>query len=302
MSPRSRLRTVARWSLRLAASAVVLVLVAATAIYGLTSRDLGERFEVPAHTLAIPTDAASIAEGRRLATIKGCADCHGAALGGRIVLDDPAVGRISAPNLTNGGRGRELTDLDWERAVRHGVRRDGTSLFIMPSNEFTTMSDEDVAKIVAYARSLEPDTTTMPESRAGPVLRALHVAGQLDMRPAAEIAHEATHLTSIKAEATPEYGKYLAAGCTGCHGPGFGGGKMPGAPPDWKPAANITPGGIGHYSEADFVRLLRTGVRPSGTPLDPQMPWQMLQHMTDTEMQAIYRYLRTMPAKAYGTR
>ena len=302
MSPRSRLRTVARWSLRLAASAVALVLVAATAIYGLSSRDLSAHFEVPAHPLVVPTDSAAIAEGKRLATIKGCTDCHGESLRGRVMIDDPALGRLAAPNLTLGGRGKELQDLDWERAVRHGVRRDGSPLFIMPANEFTTMSDEDVSRIVAYARSVAPVSTTMPASRAGPVLRALHVAGQLDMRPAAEIDHAARHLATIKAEATPEFGKYLAAGCTGCHGPGFGGGKVPGAPPDWKPAANITPGGIGHYSEDDFTRVLRTGMRPSGTPVDTLMPWKMTRHMTDTEISALYRYLRTVPAKEYGTR
>jgi mono/diheme cytochrome c family protein len=281
---------------------VVLVLAAATAVYGLTSRDLGERFEVPSHALVIPTDSASIADGKRLATIKGCVDCHGESLRGRIVLGDPAVGRLSAPNRTLGGRGKELTDLDWERAVRHGVKRDGTSLFVMPANEFTAMRDEDVGRIVAYARSVQPVPTTMPASRAGPVLRALHVAGELDMRPAAEINHQATHLVSITPEATPRYGEYLAAGCTGCHGPGFGGGKIPGGPPDWKPAANITPAGIGHYREADFIRLLRTGMRPSGTPVDSLMAWKLLQHMTGTEMQALYRYLRTVPAKPYGTR
>jgi cytochrome c553 len=164
------------------------------------------------------------------------------------------------------------------------------------------MSDEDVGRIVAYARSTAPVATTLPASRAGPVLRALHVAGQLDMRPAAEINHAATHLTSIRAEATPEFGQYLAAGCTGCHGPGFGGGKIPGAPPNWKPAANITRGGIGHYTEADFARVLRTGIRPSGTPVDSIMPWKLTRHMTDTAISAIYRFLRTVPTKAYGTR
>lgn len=302
MSSRSRLRTVARWSIRLVAGAVGLVLVAATAIYGLTARDMGERFGVPEHPLSVRTDSAAVAHGQHLATIKGCTDCHGAGLRGNIVLDDPAVGRISAPNLTNGGRGAQLTDRDWERAVRHGVRRDNTSLFVMPANEFTTMSDEDVAAIVAYARSVPAVGTVMPASKAGPVLRALHVAGQLDFRPAAEIKHAATHLASVAPEPTPEYGKYLAAGCTGCHGAGFGGGKVPGAPPDWKPAANITPKGIGHYSEADFTRLLRTGTRPDGSHVDPQMPWKMLSQMTDTEISAVYRYLRTVPAKEYGTR
>lgn len=302
MTPRSRLRTAARWTGRLAAGAVALLLLAATTIYGVSARDLSAHYEVPAHPLVVPTDPVSVVRGERLAKIKGCVDCHGAALAGNVMLDDPAVGRISAPNLTVGGRGADLTDADWERAVRHGVRRDGSPLFIMPANEFATMSDEDVSLIVAYARSLPATTKTVPAWRAGPVLRALHVAGQLDMRPAASIEHGASHRTSIVAEATPAYGKYLAAGCTGCHGQGFSGGKIPGAPPDFKPAANLTPSGIGHYTEADFVRVLRTGMRPSGVPVDSSMPWKLTREMTDTEISAIYQYLRTVPARAYGTR
>ncbi|MES2523361.1 MAG: c-type cytochrome [Gemmatimonadota bacterium] len=302
MTPRSRLRTVARWSGRLAAGVVTLLLVAVTTIYGVSARDLRAQFEVPAHPLMVPTDSVSVARGERLAKIKGCAECHGAALAGNVMLDDPAVGLISAPNLTLGGRGAELTDADWERAVRHGVRRDGSPLFVMPSVEFTTMSDEDVGLIVAYARSLPATTKTVPAWRAGPVLRTLHVAGQLDMRSAAEIDHKASHLTSIAAEATPAYGKYLAAGCTGCHGAGFSGGKIPGTPPDWKPAANITPSGIGHYTEADFIRVMRTGMRPSGVPVDSSMPWKLLREMTDTEISALYQYLKTVPARPYGTR
>jgi mono/diheme cytochrome c family protein len=281
---------------------VGLLLVAATAIYGLTARDLAARFDVPAHALPVPADSATLERGRYLATTRGCRDCHGENLGGRVLVDDPAVGRLTVPNLTPGGRGAQLTDEDMERAIRHGVRRDGTSLLIMPSNEFAGMSDEDVAAIIAYLRSVPAVTDVQPAPAPGPVLRALHVAGQLELRPAARIDHRAPHVASVPMEPTAAYGKYLAVGCTGCHGDGFSGGKMPGAPPDWKPAANITPTGIGHYSEADFIRLMRTGIRPGGVPVDTLMPWKMLREMNDTEIVALYRYLRTVPPRAYGLR
>lgn len=302
MPASSRLRTVARWIGRLAATLVVLVLVTVGAVYGITSRRMAAHFDVPAHALAVPTDSATIARGKHFATIKGCVECHGAAFQGNVLLDEPAIGRLAGPNLTTGGRGAELTDADWERAVRHGVRRDNTPLLFMPSNEFTTVSDEDLAAIVAYARSLPGVTTVQPPSKAGPVFRALHVAGEVELS-AEEIVHADAHPASVLAEATESYGKYMAAGCTGCHGAGFGGGKIPGAPPDWKPAANLTPAGIGHYSEADFMRVLRTGMRPSGVPVDSTiMNWRLTGQMTDTEIIAIYKYLKTVPSKAYGTR
>jgi hypothetical protein len=171
------------------------------------------------------------------------------------VLDDPAVGRLVGPNLTSGGRGAELDARDWERAVRHGVRRDSTSLLIMPAHEFTGMADDDLSAIVAYARNLPAVRVVPPSTRAGPVVRALHLVG-----------------------------------------------KIPGAPPDWKPAANITPIGIGHYTEADFVNALRTGKRPGGTPIDTLMPWRLTKEMSDVELRAIYAYLKTVPAREYGMR
>jgi mono/diheme cytochrome c family protein len=298
---RSLLRTVARWTARLAAGAVGILLLSAGAVYGVTGYRMTAHYDVPTHDLTVRSDAATIARGARLAKIKGCVDCHGDGLVGSIRLDEPAIGRLAAPNLTPGGRGAQLTTADFERAIRHGVRRDGQSLMFMPAEEFQTMTDEDVAAIVAYARALPASPNVEPPSKAGPVLRALYLAGQVHM-PAEEVKHTVPHLASIAAEPTPAYGKYLAAGCTGCHGAGFGGGKIPGAPPDWKPAANITPGGIGSYSEADFTRVLRTGMRPGGTPVDTLMPWKLFRDMTDTEIQALYRYLRTVPAKAYGTR
>jgi cytochrome c553 len=120
--------------------------------------------------------------------------------------------------------------------------------------------------------------------------------------PAERIDHNAMHPTQVAAEPTARFGQYLAAGCTGCHGPSLSGGKIPGAPPDWKPAANITPVGIGHYTEADFVTALRSGKRPGGTPIDTLMPWRLTREMSDVELRAIYAYLKTVPAREYGMR
>lgn len=186
--------------------------------------------------------------------------------------------------------------------MRHGVRRDGTPLFVMPANDHNGMSDEDLAAVVAYARSLPASPNVVPASRAGPVFRALLLAGRLDGYPAEHLDHARPHPARVAAEPTAAYGRYLAATCTGCHGPGLSGGPIPGAPPSWKPAANLTPAGIGHYAEADFVRALRMGRRPGGAPIDTIMPWRLTREMTDVELRALYAYLRTVPPRPYGTR
>ena len=302
MPSRSRLRTVLRWTGRIAGGLVALLLVAAGSVYALSERRLHVRRPLEAHRLTVPTDPAAVDRGRRLATIRGCTECHGTNLRGNVMIDDPAVGRLAAPNLTAGGRGRALTDADWELAVRHGVRRDGTQLMVMPANEFTVLTDEDLGAIVAYARSVPADSHATPAVRLGPVIRTLFTAGKVNLLPAQEIDHARPHAASLVADASPAYGKYIASGCMGCHNPSFSGGPVPGTPPDWKPAANLTPAGIGHYQESDMIRVLRTGRRPDGSQVDPHMPWQMTRHMTDTEIRALYAYLRTVPARRYAER
>jgi mono/diheme cytochrome c family protein len=301
-SSRSPLRRALRWVGRIAVAFVGLVLVSATAVYALSERQLRERRPVAAHGIPVRADSATVERGRHLATIRGCTECHGTNFRGNTIIDDPAVGRIAGPNLTAGGLGPSLTDADWELAVRHGVRRDGTQLKVMPANEFTVLSDEDLAAIVAYARSLPADAHATPESRLGPVIRTLFAIGKVNILPAREVDHAAPHVASLPADTSVAYGKYVAAGCQGCHNPSFTGGPIPGTPPDWKPAANITPAGIGHYTRQAFFTALREGRRPDGTALDPQMPVQMTKHMTDTELTALYAYLRTVPAKPFGQR
>jgi hypothetical protein len=55
------------------------------------------------------------------------------------------------------------------------------------------------------------------------------------------------------------------------------------------------------WSEADFIHTLRTGIRPGGSQLRAPMPWQIAGQMTDDELGAIYRYLRSLPTLAYNT-
>src|SRR3954463_8807821 len=71
---------------------------------------------------------------------------------------------------------------------------------------------------------------------------------------------------------TREYGEYLAktGGCTSCHGATLSGGQKI----DQDVALNLTPGvDLGSWSQADFPKAIRTGVRPDGRILSAAMPW-----------------------------
>lgn len=283
--------------------------VALLGVYGWSEVRIGKTYDVESPPVAIPTDSESVARGRHLATIRGCVDCHGEDLAGRTFIDAlPVMARLSGSNLTRGrgGVAEAYGDADWIRAIRHGVGPDGKALLFMPSNEFWPMSDEDVGDLVAHIKAIPPVDRTPPENALGPVARLLFLKGDFPLVPAELVDHDSPRPDAPEEGRTPEYGAYLATGCVGCHGPTFSGGPIPGTPPDWPAASNLTPdpeSGIGAWTEEDFVRALREGVRPDGAGLDPDyMPWPLTREMTDDEIGAIWAYVRSLPARPYGGR
>jgi len=286
---------------------VAVIVVAGCALYLTTQRRIDKKYAVAGHPLTLPTDSLALERGRRLATTIGkCTDCHTPDFGGGLFIDAPPVAKLYSANLTRGtgGVGGQLTDLDWERAIRHGVKPDGSALLFMPAQQATHMTDEDAAALIAYLKTLPPVDRENGKNSVGPIGRALFLKGELELVPAELIAHDAPHPTPVPMGATAAYGEYIAniGGCKGCHGATLSGGHIPGTPPDWKPAANLTPEGIGHYKEEDFFRALREGKRPGGVPIDTLMPWQKTKDMTDDEIRAVWLYLKTVKPKAFGGR
>lgn len=286
---------------------VGLMVVLVGAVYGLSSMKINKRFTVTPPALVIPADSATINRGRHLATaISKCVDCHGDDFGGLVFIDDAALARLAGSNLTRSatGLGSLLTDTDWVRAIRHGVGRDGRGLPFMPSEVYQFLGDADLAAIIAYVKSVPPVDRTLPSIRYGLLGRALLVAGVLPLFPADSVDHNRPLQPPPPTGVTVEYGGYQAniGGCTGCHGPGLSGGPMPGGPPDWPPPRNLTPEGLGSWSEADFFRAMREGKRPDGLDINPAMPVRLTKLMTDTEIKAVWAYLKTVPPKPYGGR
>jgi mono/diheme cytochrome c family protein len=142
----------------------------------------------------------------------------------------------------------------------------------------------------------------VPETRFGIMGRALLAAGKLNILVAPKTPSVASGPTVAPAP-TAEYGRYLAdiSGCHGCHGYGLSGGTVAG-PPGLPPASNLTVAGIGAWSEGDFFRALREGVRPDGSHLDEFMPWSVYAHMSDDEVRALWQYLRSVPAREFGNK
>lgn len=299
------MRTTFKWTGIGAGVLVGLLLLGIVTVYAVSSSKMSRTYKVDIQPVDVPMDQASIDLGRHIAITRGCNDCHGKNFGGATIADGPFfVGYLYGPNLTSGkgGKGAGKKDIDWVRTIRYGLDEHGKSLTLMPSDEYYFMNDRDLGALIAYLKTLPPVDNTMPPVTLGPLLRTLYLAGEVAL-PAERIDWNAPRPETPVGE-TIEYGRYLAYSCIGCHGPGLSGGAIPGAPPDWLPAANITPAGaIGAWSENGFIRTMRTGVTPSGHTLDPKsMPWPNFGKMTDTELKALFKYLRTVQAKPSGNR
>lgn len=298
-----------RWIRRLVyalGAVVVLIAVLAGFVFVRSNSMIAERFAVPREPVNISADSVTLARGEHLVKVIGkCTDCHGENLGGKLFFDDPAMGHLYAPNLTRGegGIGNKYSDEGLGMVIRHGIKHDSTSAWIMPAESYQFLADDDLAAIVAYIRAQNPVRGVSDKSRLGPVGRALAATNQAPVFVAKVVDQKRTHPATMTRGETVEYGRYLSeiGGCSACHGPALSGAKVPG-PPDSPMSSNITPTGIGHYTDAQLEAVMRTGVRPDGTKLKAEMPSGYIAKMTAEEMSATIKYLRALPPKEYGAR
>lgn len=258
----------------------------------------------PTADLAAVAHERAVARGKHLVTtIYVCGECHGQNFGGGVMVDDPAIGKAHGANLTLGKGSRTLTytAADWDRMVRHGVKPSGTGS-VMPSMDFFQMSDRELSGIVSYIRSLPSVDHEEPPVALGPVGKVLVATDQIRLAAAHHpTQHAITHApVPPPAVADVTFGKHLAQTCSGCHGVQFAGGKIIGGPPDWPPAANITPTGLAGWTYADFRRALTEGKSKDGRALrEPManMP-KFAKNMTDVELQALWAYISSLPPQA----
>ena len=290
------MRRVLKWI----GSIVGVLVLAALGLYAVafmkSESAMKQHYTVADPPLAMKSDPATIERGAHLFATRGCGDCHGQDAAGKEVFDAGPVARIVAPNITRGGRLKNATPEQVAGAIRHGVAQDGRPLVFMPAGDFHEMSDEDAAAIVAFLQQLPPSDNAPPPLEVRPVGRIMWLLGQFPLLPAETIDHSPRARSAPAMAATPEYGKYLAQGCTGCHGENFAGQHVPGTPPSFKDSQNLTPAGqLAKWSEADFLAAIRTGKRPDGSAIDNFMPWRTYANMSDVELKAIWAYLKTLP-------
>lgn len=276
-----------RWTGVALGSLAALAIIAYAVVYILSERILRRIYEVPSVAISIPTDPASIDEGRRLATLRGCfGGCHGKEVEGAVMFDEPMIGRVVAPNLT--ASVRKYRDAELVGIIRNGVRPDGRSMMIMPAEEFVLLTDDDLGRIIAFLKLLPAVNGPGASVSLGPLGRIGVAFGQF--KTVAELIAE----TVPPPDATGEeavYGRYLArTTCASCHGTSLRGDSNP---EFTSPSLQL----VAAYSPESFAQLMRQGVALGGRSLATMSPWarQHLSRFADSEIAALYSYLHTMP-------
>ena len=261
-----------------------VVAVALLAIYGMSEYQLRQRFDVAGVPVVVPTDSVGIARGRHVAITRGCGGCHGQDLEGRVMFDQPMLARIVAPNITK--IAREYSDAELARAIRHGVRKNGTSVAVMPSSMFYHLSDADFGALVAYLRTVPPKESTLPKTSLRLLARVGLLTGQYHTE-AEMIDHDAPRVPEASDADPTARGHYLAkTSCTECHGQDFKGGN---GGPSPTPSLMV----VQAYSADEFARLMKEGVPRDGRKLRlmGDVARSRFSRFTDAEIAAVYEYL-----------
>jgi cytochrome c553 len=291
------MRKVLKWIGIVIGGLLALIVIVVVAIYVIAEERIKRTYDITPEVVEIPQEVAVEREQWPLMLIDFCTECHGPTLSGQVIEDDPLFGTLVSENITagEGGIGSSYTDLDWIRALRHGIDQEGKPLIVMPSQVFAMLSDQDLGQIIAYVKSMPPVDNNPADPVLGPLARVFLVAGldeEFALVPAEVIDHETPRPQDIEPGVTVAYGEYLAFMCEICHLKDLSGG------PDAGEGMNITPGGeIANWSEEDFFQTLRTGVAPDGEELDnEEMPWRTLGQFSDDDLKAIWLYLQSVPA------
>lgn len=277
----------------------------------------------PAPQIKIERTAQRIQRGEYLAkNVSVCMDCHSTRNWGEYAgpmipttlgnggekfdqqMGFPGV--FYAPNITPYAL-KTWSDGEVFRAITTGVTKEGKALFpLMPWGHVGKMDREDVYSIIAYMRTIPEIRKDVPESKPDfPVNFIINT-----------MPHAASFTTIPSEQDTVKYGAYLvnAAGCVDCHsqtdkgaiipGTEFGGGMVFKQPAGIVKSPNITADkatGIGNWSKGMFVQRFKTlngkeaeAVKLSPKDLNTPMPWYMYSGMKQTDLEAIYAYLRSI--------
>lgn len=248
---------------------------------------LRRKVEVPLPVIRASTDPAAVARGEHLAVIYGCSGCHEKGLTGSKWQDDFWSGRLYTSNLTRAMP--RYTDAQLARAIKGGVKADGSPLWGMPSESWIDVTDAEMADLLAWLRTHPPTGAETPPMRVGPLGRLHLLQGKI--KPTTDYVIEARAMPSFDAGPAFARGRHLAATvCSECHGSDLKG--RPGDTPDLLMAAA--------YDLPLFTRLMRTGIGMDDKEhgLMTEVARGRFVHMTEQEVTDLHAYLTERAKRA----
>jgi mono/diheme cytochrome c family protein len=272
-------------------------------------------FAIAAASLTFGSAAAEtpVERGRYLMnSIVACGNCHtpqspqgpipGREFAGGTPMNLGPAGIAHAPNITpdrETGIG-QWTDAQLIAAIREGRRPDGSIIGPpMPIELYRDLSDEDVAALILYMRTVPAVKNKvakseykipLPPSYGPPVSSVAPVSNQDKVAYGAYLAGPAGHCIECHStpgpSGAPDMKNMLGAGGMQFHGP-------------WgvSVARNITPTNLGNWSDAEIKKAITDGVRPDGSRLMPPMGFYYYKNISEPDLDAIVAYLRKLPAK-----
>ncbi len=293
-----------------------LVLATATATTVAWSQSSQQAAAAAPQAQAGADDQQLIARGAYLAKLGDCVACHTAEKGkpfaGGLGFSTP-VGTVYSTNITpdkeTGIGGYTLEDFD--NAVRHGIRKDGSTLYpAMPFPNYAKVRPSDVQALYAYfMHGVQPVSQANKDS---------DITWPLSMRWPLSIWRHAFAPDVVSDDASADKdavlrGKYLVEGlghCSACHTPrGVGFQEkaltddstafLSGSVIDNYLAKNLrgdVTEGLGSWTEADIAAFLKTG-RNAHTAAFGGMSdvvEHSMQYASDEDVAAIAKYLKTL--------
>lgn len=299
-----------------------MVLVFAITISCVKPNSDGEKYEEESDTLFLATVTRPLTDVKFESTperlkrgeylsngILACFTCHSqrdsskaglppieAMKGGGSIISESATERVVAPNISpdkETGAGTWTDDM-FSRAIREGIGHDGRALSgVMFWTSFSQLSDEDLASVVVYLKSIRPVKNKLPKRKL-----TLEKEKELQGAPiplTAPVKQPNLSDTLVR-------GRYLVklGDCVGCHtgwykrNPGRFGGGNNSFEDTTVFSTNLTrdPTGLGGWTPDLFINAIRTGKEGL---LHPAMPWITYRNMTDEDLTAIFRALQRLP-------
>ena len=278
------MRRVLRWAGYVLAALLLVLAIFAAWVWFASSHVIGATHEARSERLAAATPAQR-ADAERQARILGCVSCHGEGLRGRMMFDGGPFAKVWAPNLA--ALAPRISDQQLAQGIRQGIGHDGRALFVMPSPMYSRLNDQEVSALIGWIRSLPAGGEATPAIEWGPVGRVVVALGKLE--PVTARIEDFRTRQPFGTGPAQAVGRRLAATvCSECHGADLTGGEP--APDVLAPDLSL----VGAYDPAQFVRLMRTGVPPSGRDLGlmREIAVNDTRLMTDAEIAQLYAYLR----------